>query len=569
MSLLLNTRPGERMAPPDAAKLEVLRLDAIRRLGAEDLIPTQDELVTNLDRLVQQVTSSPTDQALALYAGKGVATAVTMGVPVEDRTVVDPTFATRDLVRALHRTPRHVVLVLSQRRAALLDGSAGRLTPVNGTRFPMSLDTLDGRPRDAARLAAVLRGVDLSLGVYLRLHPAPVVIVGPQTVVTTFRAHSRNLDRLAGCVYGGFDDAGLDETTRCTAARPGPVPCLPRAGSAEPPGATTGRAQDGRGHPRPSGSPRAAYTRRCSLSRRASAARPDCRRTATTSRSGPTTLRRSMSSTTSSTNSSRPYSPVADGSPWPTTGDSPTGAGWRSPFGEDRAARLLDDVLQVEAARVVGTTSRTGAAPDRLGCELLLLAGFLDPAVAALTASEPLGWSRPSHPGPVVLPYLWAAATATPRTGLLHTTFTAIDTLHDTHDYDRLFPSGTPEDDNPWTAGHESAPDRQRPTLTELLTETLTTRRATTPPTTDLIEIAHRITDVRIDAIVSNKHRGAYPRAAALAVAHAEALATRSPHEAAAYLSGIRTRYPRHVAFGHELDTAAKASSLHDRARAR
>jgi hypothetical protein len=82
--------------------------------------------------------------------------------------------------------------------------------------FPMSLDTLDGRPRDDASLIAVLRGVDLSLGAYLRLHPAPVVIVGPQTVVTTFRTHSRSLDRLAGCVYGGFDDASLGEIARRT-----------------------------------------------------------------------------------------------------------------------------------------------------------------------------------------------------------------------------------------------------------------------------------------------------------------------------------------------------------------
>jgi hypothetical protein len=169
----------------------------------------------------------------------------------------------------------------------------------------------------------------------------------------------------------------------------------------------------------------------------------------------------------------------------------------------------------------------------------------------------------------VVLPYLWAAATATPREGLLHTTFTAIDTLSDTDHAERLFLSGTPEDDNPWTAGHVDASGRQRPTLTELLTETLATRRATTSQATDLIEIAHHITDARIEAIVSNKHRGAYPRAAALAVAHAEALATRSPNEATTYLSGIRTRYPRHVAFRHELDTAAKASSLQNHARTR
>ena len=51
---------------------------------------------------------------------------VRLPVPVVDRTVVDPSFATRDLVRSLHRTPRHVVLLLSEREARLLDGVGRR-----------------------------------------------------------------------------------------------------------------------------------------------------------------------------------------------------------------------------------------------------------------------------------------------------------------------------------------------------------------------------------------------------------------------------------------------------------
>ncbi|WP_143448393.1 hypothetical protein [Kineosporia sp. A_224] len=234
-----------------------------------------------------------------------------------------------------------------------------------------------------------------------------------------------------------------------------------------------------------------------------------------------------------------------------------------------RTAQLLDDALTVEAAQVLDAATRTGAGPDRLGCEVLLLAGLLDPAVAALTASEPLGWSRLAHPGPVVLPCLWAAATAIPRDGLLRATFTAIDTLHDTQDHERLFRTSTPDNDNPWTTGRASTPARERPTLTALLTEALTTRLATASQPTDLIDIAQRVTDARIDAIVSNKHRSAYSRAAALTFAHAEALTTRSPDQGAAYMSEVRARYPRHVAFRQELDSAAKATSLRSKTRTR
>jgi hypothetical protein len=106
--------------------------------------------------------------------------------------------------------------------------------------------------------------------------------------------------------------------------------------------------------------------------------------------------------------------------------------------GDARAARLDGDVLMSEAARVLDVAAEQGVPVDRFGCELLLLAGRVDAAVEALTAASPLGWSRPEHPGPVVLPYLWAAATAVPAAGLLRVVFSAIDELPDERGYERL-----------------------------------------------------------------------------------------------------------------------------------
>lgn len=78
--------------------------------------------------------------------------------------------------------------------------------------------------------------------------------------------------------------------------------------------------------------------------------------------------------------------------------------------GTSRDAGVLLETLAAEADEL----ARAGrAAPDRLGCELLLLAGRLDEAVAALAGSPPLGWHRADHPGQVVLPFLWAAAMGT------------------------------------------------------------------------------------------------------------------------------------------------------------
>jgi hypothetical protein len=105
---------------------------------------------------------------------------------------------------------------------------------------------------------------------------------------------------------------------------------------------------------------------------------------------------------------------------------------WRT---EPTRTRLLALVTTAQAADTLTETLDAevdaASSSDRLACELLLLAGRVEQAIAALAAANPLGWSSPTHPGPVVLPYLWVAGTATaPPTadqGHLGQAFAAID----------------------------------------------------------------------------------------------------------------------------------------------
>jgi hypothetical protein len=61
----------------------------------------------------------------------------------------------------------------------------------------------------------------------------------------------------------------------------------------------------------------------------------------------------------------------------------------------------------------------------------------------------------------------------------------------------------------------------------------------------------------RVDAIVSNKHRGSYDKAAVLAVACAEVLRLRGDEAAASTLvDDVRARFPRHRAFQAEVKIA-------------
>ena len=205
VSLLMNTTPGPALTGAEAVRLDHLLSQAIRRLRAE--APCEDVALAqaNLERLVENAAVGPTSSALALFAGPRTATALRLPVGVRERVVVDPTFATRDLVRSLHRTPRHVVLVLSSREARLLEGAGDQLRPAQTSAFPMH----DTRPQRTERgradrgdsdTVAFLRTVDRALTTYLRLHPAPLVLAGSTRTVATYTDLSNNLTRLAGSI---------------------------------------------------------------------------------------------------------------------------------------------------------------------------------------------------------------------------------------------------------------------------------------------------------------------------------------------------------------------------------
>lgn len=197
VSLLLTTRPGPRLRPEDEVTAHELAAEARRRLAAEG--PAGPVLAV-LDAVLAAASTGPVGHGLALFASAGVARRVDLPVAVVDRCVVDPTFATRDLVRALHRTPRHVVLRLSAGRAVLFDGAAGQLAPAVGAAFPR-VDRSRGR-RPATGRAEFHREVDRALGAYLRLHPAPLVLAGEEPALSAFQRVSRNTARLAGTLPG-------------------------------------------------------------------------------------------------------------------------------------------------------------------------------------------------------------------------------------------------------------------------------------------------------------------------------------------------------------------------------
>lgn len=202
VSLLVSTHPGRAMHRDDLATLRTLAEQAHERLAAERL-PAVQPLLQQLDSMVAEAAERPTGRAVALFVSAAHSSRVDLSIPVVDRCVIDPTFATRDLVRALHRTPRHAVLLLSTDQARLLHCSGSTLAPAPGGAFPLHRRTGDrSNGQRPERLTEFLRRTDRALGAALRLHPMPLVLVAAEPTASSFRRLSRNTARLAGTVKG-------------------------------------------------------------------------------------------------------------------------------------------------------------------------------------------------------------------------------------------------------------------------------------------------------------------------------------------------------------------------------
>lgn len=195
ISLLLPTTAGQRLDDRDRATLERLAAEARMRVR-EEAPPAGEQALRRLDDAVTSIVDRPVGEAVALFVNADVAEVVDLPIAVEARCVVDPSFATRDLVRALHRTPRHVLLLLAADEARLFDGSLGQLTPAAATRFPMRAGD------EEAGGEGFLRRVDAALGAYLRLHPAPLVVAAAEPTASSFTELSANTARLAGILPG-------------------------------------------------------------------------------------------------------------------------------------------------------------------------------------------------------------------------------------------------------------------------------------------------------------------------------------------------------------------------------
>ena len=163
-----------------------------------------------------------------MFVGPGETHVFPLAFTVPERLEIDQTFATRDLVRGVARTPRYRLLALGEKPTRLLDGTAATLTETHSAEFPMFVEGARGEALPSGGYAVhtsrseeqhrrFFRHVDQALGVVTAEDPVPLVVAGTQRDLTYFDEVTTHQRWIIATLPGNYEDATPHELAVLTA----------------------------------------------------------------------------------------------------------------------------------------------------------------------------------------------------------------------------------------------------------------------------------------------------------------------------------------------------------------
>ncbi|MEO8962306.1 MAG: hypothetical protein ABI325_10510 [Ginsengibacter sp.] len=107
-------------------------------------------VMDKLNTLAENIDHRHNLESLILFANEDIADYTRLPIVVENRVVIDKTFATRDLIRALHQESSYYILVLSRDRARLIEALNDKVTKEIEKGFPVNSDLNPAQRSEAA-----------------------------------------------------------------------------------------------------------------------------------------------------------------------------------------------------------------------------------------------------------------------------------------------------------------------------------------------------------------------------------------------------------------------------------
>ncbi len=184
ITIIMNTHRTKPDNLRDPINLKNLVSNAEERLLNDESKKYARALVQRIKELEASIDHNYNLDSLVLFVNEDIAEYVRLPITVEDRVVIDHTFATRDLVRAMHMETNYYVLALSQRQVRLIEAFNDKVVQEVGGAFPIDntqfYSTNKTEMSNASRLTNLVgeffNRVDKELNKVRQSHALPVLL---------------------------------------------------------------------------------------------------------------------------------------------------------------------------------------------------------------------------------------------------------------------------------------------------------------------------------------------------------------------------------------------------------
>lgn len=184
VTIILNTHRTHPDNELDSINLKNLIKEASHRLLEDEGKRDANNLITKLESIESQIDHNHNLDSLIVFVNENIAEFTRLPIDVEDRVVIDHTFATRDLVRAMHLETHYYILYLNQQKARLIEAFNNKFVEEYTDGFPitnMELYSSNGAQLSNASkqsnlLAEFFNRVDKAVNQLRKNNPLPVLI---------------------------------------------------------------------------------------------------------------------------------------------------------------------------------------------------------------------------------------------------------------------------------------------------------------------------------------------------------------------------------------------------------
>lgn len=137
----------------DGLRLKNLIKEVETRLMSDVGKKEANILLKRVNDLANKIDHSQNLDSLIFFVNEDVAEFMRLPIKVEDRVVIDDTFATRDLIRTLHLETQYYIMVLSQENTRLIEAASAKSVREIKGEFPYENKTFHTTNRAAHMIA--------------------------------------------------------------------------------------------------------------------------------------------------------------------------------------------------------------------------------------------------------------------------------------------------------------------------------------------------------------------------------------------------------------------------------